>query len=137
HFRQQAKKRMNGNGTSLSDKLYESSFITILPTLLRNYDRYSMINGVEIRMPFLDHRIVSFAFSIPSSSKVRNGFTKAIVRDAMKDLIPNDIVYRKDKIGFNTPFADWLRGSLKGWIHDLMHSREFNQSHIISANEVK
>lgn len=121
----------------LNSKLFESTFNTILPTLLRNYDRYSMINGVEIRMPFLDHRIVEFAFSIPYSSKVRNGFSKAIVRDAVKDLVPQDIVYRKNKIGFNSPMNLWMNGVMKEWIIDIINSQDFNNASLIDTITVK
>lgn len=121
----------------LNHQLYRSTFETILPTLLRNYDRYSMINGVEIRMPFLDHRIVSFALSLPATAKVRNGFTKAIVRDAMKGRIPHEILFRKDKIGFNTPFSDWIRGPLKTWIQDIISSRDFDHCSFIEPEKVK
>lgn len=117
-------------------QLYQSTFETVLPTLLRNYDRYSMINGVEVRMPFLDHRIVSLAFSIPGSSKVRNGFSKAIVRDAMKGLIPDEIRTLKRKIGFNSPFTEWLKGPLKEWCLDLLRSSEFQSATIIDPQTV-
>lgn len=135
HFRKGGAKLSGGLG-AFNSQLYKSSFETALPTLLRNYDRYAMINSVEIRMPFLDHRIVSFAFSIPANAKVRNGYTKAIVRDAMKGFMPDSIAYRKDKIGFNSPFSDWIRGKLKPWINDIIQSNEFRQSHLIDHNEV-
>jgi asparagine synthase (glutamine-hydrolysing) len=128
----------NNNGLDcLNRQLYQSSFETILPTLLRNYDRYSMINGVEIRMPFLDHRIVSFAFSIPSSSKVRNGYTKAIVRDAMKEFFPDSIRLLKRKIGFNTPFTEWLKGPLNEWVMDQMNSADFKNASFINPARVQ
>jgi asparagine synthase (glutamine-hydrolysing) len=106
----------------LNSSLYELSYSSILPTLLRNYDRYSMINGVEIRMPFLDYRILEFAFNIPFDSKIRNGFTKNIIRDALNDLMPHSISYRKDKIGFNSPGGDWITGPLNSWFNDTIHS---------------
>lgn len=120
----------------LNSALHRSTFQTILPTLLRNYDRYSMMNGVEIRMPFLDHRIVEFAFSIPYSSKIRNGYGKAIVRDALSDLMPQSIVYRKDKIGFNAPVNAWMNQELKTWINDLLHSADFNNSTLVNKKQV-
>jgi asparagine synthase (glutamine-hydrolysing) len=119
----------------LNSVLFHSTFKTILPTLLRNYDRYSMMNGVEIRMPFLDHRIVEFAFSIPHTSKIRNGFGKAIVRDALADLMPQSIAYRKDKIGFNAPVNSWMNKELKNWIGDLIHSTDFNHSTLIDKKK--
>jgi asparagine synthase (glutamine-hydrolysing) len=122
---------------NLNQQLYRSSFKTILPTLLRNYDRYSMINGVEIRMPFLDHRIVSFAFSIPSTSKVRGGYTKAIVRDAVTNIIPDEIRLLKRKIGFNSPINEWIKGPLRPWILDELNSQDFRNASLIEPAFVK
>lgn len=121
----------------LNSKLYESTFNSILPTLLRNYDRYSMINGVEIRMPFLDHRILDFAFALPYSSKIRGGFGKAIVRDAVKDFVPHEVIYRKNKIGFNSPMNVWMNSVMKEWINDTLISKEFNHSTLINPDQVK
>lgn len=132
-----AKGKNNKKLDYLNNLLYESTFQSILPTLLRNYDRYSMINGVEIRMPFLDYRIVNFAFSIPWSSKLRNGFSKAIVRDAIMPFAPKDIVERKSKIGFNSPFSEWIKGPLKNWINDEINSIDFNNSDLIQKEKVK
>jgi asparagine synthase (glutamine-hydrolysing) len=88
-------------------------------------------------MPFLDYRIVNFAFSIPWSSKIRNGYSKAIVRDAIKPFAPDDITYRKSKIGFNSPFSDWIKGPLKSWINDEINSQQFNHSEIINSELVR
>jgi asparagine synthase (glutamine-hydrolysing) len=125
------------NQDYLNSALLDSTSKRVLPTLLRNYDRYSMINGVEIRMPFLDYRIVEFAFSIPYSSKVRGGYSKAIVRDAMKDFMPHDIAYRKNKIGFNAPTNNWLKKELKQWIIQFLNSDSFNDCSLINTKEVK
>jgi len=87
-------------------------------------------------MPFLDHRIVSFAFSIPSSSKVRNGFTKAIVRDAMKGFFPDQIRLLKKKTGFNSPFTEWLKGPMQPWVMDQINSSEFKTASFIEPAAV-
>ena len=121
----------------LNERLYESTHTSVLPTLLRNYDRYSMINGVEIRMPFLDHRILSSAFSIPWTSKIRNGFSKAIIRDALGDLIPKSIVNRKEKIGFNSPLTDWYKGPLKNFLLTLINEKSFSECSYIDAKYLK
>ena len=126
-----------GRLDNLNQRLYKSSFKNILPTLLRNYDRYSMINGVEIRMPFLDPRIISFAFSIPGTSKVRKGFTKSIVRDAMKGFFPDSIRLTKRKIGFNSPSTEWMKGPLKAWLMDEMESQSFKTATLIDPLAVK
>jgi asparagine synthase (glutamine-hydrolysing) len=120
-----------------TQKLYISFHQTVLPTLLRNYDRYSMSRGVEIRMPFMDHRIVSLAFSLPWQSKIRNGFTKSIVRDAVADLIPHDVAYRKTKIGFNAPMVDWFKGPLQPFITEAMNSQAFQTCNLINPLEVR
>lgn len=122
---------------SLNSKLYVSAHKTVLPTLLRNYDRYSMANGVEIRMPFMDHRIVSFAFSIPWTSKIRNGYSKAIVRDALGKYIPKRVVSRRDKIGFNSPVVEWMKGPLKPFLQEVISESSFYQSTLINPEEVK
>lgn len=121
---------------NLNKTLYRSTHETVLPTLLRNYDRYSMANGVEIRMPFMDHRIVSFAFSIPWDSKLRNGFSKAIVRDAMSAYMPHEVAYRKSKIGFNSPIIDWMQGPLKPFFLDTINSVSFKNCLLIDPPSV-
>jgi len=122
----------------LNSRLYDSTYTTILPTLLRNYDRYSMMNGIEIRMPFLDYRIQQFAFSIPYDSKIRNGFSKSIVRDALKGIVPEKILQRKGKIGFNSPIDSWVkRKEFKEWLDDELVSTDFNNSTTVDPAEVK
>jgi asparagine synthase (glutamine-hydrolysing) len=96
-----------------------------------------MINGVEIRMPFLDHRIVDLAFSLPYSSKIRNGYGKSIVRDAVKDLVPKGVVYRKNKIGFNSPMNAWMNSVMKEWLNDTLVSQDFNHSTLINPDRVR
>lgn len=122
---------------SLNAKLFESTHCSVLPTLLRNYDRYSMSNGVEIRMPFMDHRIVAFAFSIPWTSKVRGGYSKAIIRDALREIIPEKIAHRKEKIGFNSPVVEWMKGPLKPFLLDTISDRDFKESTLINPIEVR
>ncbi len=120
-----------------TQKLYISFHQTVLPTLLRNYDRYSMINGVEIRMPFMDYRIVTYAFSLSWDAKIRNGYTKAIIRDALRDIIPPEVVNRKIKIGFNSPMVDWFRGPLRGFFEQTLDSVSFAKSKMIASDAVR
>jgi asparagine synthase (glutamine-hydrolysing) len=97
-----------------------------------------MMNGVEVRMPFLDYRILQFAFSIPYSSKIRNGYTKAIIRDALKGILPEKIQKRKSKIGFNSPTDVWVRrNKFKEWLNDQMNSGDFKNSSVVNPAEVK
>ncbi len=117
--------------------LYKESFNDVLPTLLRNYDRYSMANSVEIRMPFMDYRIVSFAFSIGYESKIRNGYSKSIIRDAMAPYMPEEVTYRKTKMGFNTPILEWVHGPLKDWFLDITSSSDFIGSDVVDAKSIR
>jgi asparagine synthase (glutamine-hydrolysing) len=120
----------------LNRQLYISTHETVLPTILRSYDRYSMANGVEIRMPFMDHRIVTLAFSLPWTAKIRGGFSKAVVRDAMAPYMPHEVAYRKTKIGFNSPIVDWMKGPLRGYFLDTLSSQSFLSSDLIDAQTV-
>lgn len=125
--------RLMGQADSLNAHLLGLSFGTVLPTLLRNYDHYSMINGVEVRIPLLDHRIVEFAFSIPWQSKVRGGFTKAVLRDAVAPWLPQEVVRRRTKIGFAPPIIDWMRGPLRAWLLDEIASRSFREATLVDS----
>ncbi|MCU7495315.1 MAG: asparagine synthase (glutamine-hydrolyzing) [Ignavibacteria bacterium] len=97
----------------LNDKLYEDFHYTLLPAILRNFDRNSMAHGVEVRMPFMDHRLVSYAFSLPAEAKVGGGFTKRIVRDSMKGIVSEKILNRRSKIGFNSPMIELFNGRMQ------------------------
>lgn len=122
---------------TLNKILYVSSHETILPTLLRNYDRYSMASGIEIRMPFMDYRIVELAMSLGWKSKLHGGYSKSIIRDAMAPYMPEDIAYRKTKIGFNTPIVEWMQGPLRGYFEDTINSAAFQSCDLIDAARVK
>ena len=116
----------------LNKTLYNEVHYITLPTLLRNYDRYSMSNGVEIRMPFLDYRIVAFAFSISWLSKIRCGFTKKIVRDMASPFLIPEVAIKPEKIGFNSPMTEWIRGDMKEFLLDTVHSRDFIECDLIN-----
>ncbi|HEX6739954.1 MAG TPA: asparagine synthase (glutamine-hydrolyzing), partial [Vicinamibacteria bacterium] len=79
-----------------------------LRNLLRYADRNSMAFSREVRLPFLSHELVEFAFTLPDSFKLHQGWTKLVLREAAKGLVPESIRLRVDKIGFDTPQAEWL-----------------------------
>lgn len=137
-FRERAEKDEHFRRLDTLNKiLYLSSHETILPTLLRNYDRYSMASGVEIRMPFMDYRVVEYAFSIGWRSKLNGGFSKSIIRDAMAPYMPKEIAYRKTKIGFNTPIVEWMKGPLREYFEDTVSSADFANCTLIHPGEVR
>lgn len=122
---------------TLGKRLYASSHETILPTLLRNYDRYSMANSVEIRMPFMDYRMVTLGMSLPWQSRLHGGYSKSIIRDAMAPYMPHDIAYRRTKIGFNSPIVEWMQGPLKEYFTDIITSESFNTCDLIDSQKVR
>jgi asparagine synthase (glutamine-hydrolysing) len=117
----------------LSRALFWQTHSFVLPTILRSYDRYGMAASIEIRMPFLDWRVATFAFALPWSAKVRGGFSKAIVRDAAAPFMPRDIAYRRTKIGFNSPIVDWMRGPLRAYFLDIVGSQGFRECPLVDA----
>lgn len=82
---------------------------TNLPMLLRYEDRNAMAHSIESRLPFLDYRLAEFVLSLPDEYKIREGRTKAVMREAMKGVLPDKIRLRMDKIGFETPEEVWLK----------------------------
>ncbi len=117
--------------------LYNDFHNTILPTLLRNYDRYSMLNGVEIRMPFMDYRLVKYAFSLGWKSKFNGNASKSIIRDSLGDIMPKEIINRKSKIGFNTPIVEWMKGPWRDFVQDTIESTEFCNSDLVNPRIVR
>jgi asparagine synthase (glutamine-hydrolysing) len=101
--------------------LYET-FQHTLPALFRNFDRASMMNGVEIRMPFMDYRIVEFLFSLPPEYKFGSGKTKLLLREAMKNHLPPAIRDRTFKVGIASPAEAWFNGLLHEWLMDQTQS---------------
>lgn len=81
---------------------------TNLPNLLRYEDKNSMAFGIEARVPFLDNRLVEMLFGSAANWRIKNGWTKYIMRLAMRNRLPDEITWRKDKVGFGTPEKQWL-----------------------------
>jgi len=105
---------------ALNRRLYRMFHSTVLPTILRNFDRLSMAHGVEVRMPFMDWRLVTYAMALPDASKSSDGYTKMVARRAMKGRMPESIRMGRRKVGFNSPMPEWLNGPLSGWLDRLL-----------------
>ena len=102
------------NGDGLRELSYNLLFQSTLPSLLHFEDRNSMHFSIESRVPFLDHRLVEFGFSLHESDKVNDTWTKYILRESLAGILPESIRMRKDKKGFVTPGEKkWLSGPLK------------------------
>lgn len=94
---------------TLNGALYFNTCMHGLEELLRYADRNSMAHGREARLPFLNHELVEFIFSLPSDFKIRKGRTKWLLRKSMENKLPQEIVWRKDKVGFEPPQMKWMQ----------------------------
>ena len=110
----------------LLNRTYRDLRHTKLPRILRFKDRASMAYGVELRVPFLDHRLVEYSFSMPADQKIRAGVQKALLRRVMQEQIP-EINRDHVKRQVQTPQREWLSTTLRPVINDLIHSASFRQ----------
>lgn len=93
----------------LNGVLYFNTFVYGLEELLRYADRNSMAHAVEVRLPFLNHQLVEFLFSLPPHFKIHRGWTKWLLRQSVQAILPEQIVWRKDKVGFEPPQKAWMQ----------------------------
>ncbi len=96
-----------------------------VPSLLRYEDRNSMAWSVEARVPFLDHRLVEFAVGLPVDLKLSRGVTKAVLRRAMRGIVPDPVLDRNDKLGFTTPMTEWMSGPLRPLVEKRLNRPDF------------
>jgi asparagine synthase (glutamine-hydrolysing) len=108
-FDESGVKRMTDRTRSLNYLLYCDITRDYLRELLKDDDRNASAFSIENRVPFLDHRLVEYVSGIPSIYKIYNGWSKWLPRLAMRDLLPEKILWRNDKIGFATPVEGWMR----------------------------
>jgi asparagine synthase (glutamine-hydrolysing) len=98
--------------------------LVLLSDMLVKVDMMSMANSLEIRSPFLDYKVVDFAFSLPSEFKINGQLKKRIVQDAFRPMLPEEI-YNRPKQGFEIPLLDWFRNELWGLINDDLLNKSF------------
>jgi len=122
---------------ALDDYLYHNFRSMTLPGLLHYEDRNSMAFSLEARLPFLDYRLVEFVFGLPMSQKIKEGKTKVVLRNAMKNILPEEVRDRKDKMGFVTPEDIWFRTVLKNQIYEIISSKSFAERGYFNADKVK
>lgn len=120
-------------GRRIKDDIFKWS----LPGLLRYEDKNSMAHAVEARLPFLDYRLVEFLASCPLNQKMRDGWTKYVMRSAMKDVLPEKIRLRKSKLGFTTPESSWLKNELDEHVRTVLNEAEFIREYAHCDNLVK
>jgi len=122
---------------TLTQSLRRSVEHAALPLYLRVEDRNSMAHAVEVRMPFLDHRLVSLAFRLRSRWKLSGPYTKAVLRTAMTDQIPEVVRTQVKKLGFPSTMNGWFVDKLREYSRDAIASREVRESGIWNLAEVE
>jgi asparagine synthase (glutamine-hydrolysing) len=110
---------------------------TYLPLdILTKVDRMAMAHSLEARPPLLDHKLVEFAARIPARFRIHNGSTKYLFKQAMRGLLPDDIIDRP-KHGFAVPLASWFRGELAGFARELLCSDRSRQRRLFKTDYVE
>ena len=124
---------------SYFDLMTHFDFKTLLPALLQVEDRMSMAHGLESRVPFLDHKLIELAATIPADIKFKNGELKRLLVRTFDSILPNSITQRKDKMGFPVPLNEWMQGELKDFVCGIFETgrdrgREFFNTDVILEN---
>jgi asparagine synthase (glutamine-hydrolysing) len=127
----------NPGVNALDNALYADLKVYLPGDLLTKVDRMSMANSLEVRVPFLDYRVVELAASIPANLKIRGGLTKYILRKAMEPLLPDAVKNRKIKRGFSVPVMDWFRGNLRQFAHDVLLDSKTTERGFFRTNGVR
>src|SRR4051794_17505087 len=104
---------------SYFDLMTHFDFKTLLPALLHVEDRVSMAHGLESRVPFIDTEVVEFAATLPADVKFKGGQLKHALKEALRDVLPTEIVDRRDKMGFPVPLAEWINDELQDFVLDV------------------
>ncbi len=118
------------------DKMTHFDFKCLLPALLQVEDRMSMAHGLESRVPFLDHPLVEFAATIPADVKFGGGNSKHLLKKAFAADLPEEIVNRRDKMGFPVPLKEWFQNELRDFVGDMFGSNAARHRPFMNADAV-
>ena len=123
--------------SSYFNKMTYFDMKSLLPALLHVEDRVSMAVSIESRVPILDRRIVELAAKMPPTMKFSGGKTKHMLIQAVKNIVPRQIVERKDKMGFPTPLNEWMAGPLRSYVLDILTSQKARERGIYKVAQIE
>lgn len=118
------------------DKMTHFDFKCLLPALLQVEDRMSMAHGLESRVPLLDHPLVEFAATVPADMKFKGGNMKHLLKQVFAEEIPQEILHRRDKMGFPVPLKEWFEGDLKEFVMDIFSTMAIRHRPFINSGAV-
>ncbi|HYF02557.1 MAG TPA: asparagine synthase-related protein [Patescibacteria group bacterium] len=121
----------------LKNRTYQDIFRETAPCCLRAQDRQSVAFGLDNHVPFFDYRLAEFMFRVPGSLKIRNGVTKVLLREAMKEILPEETRTRIKKTGWNAPAHQWFSGTGRTQLMDMIHSQSFKNRGLYNVEEIE
>jgi asparagine synthase (glutamine-hydrolysing) len=127
---------VNPNADQLLRMIYHELKLRLAELLLMRVDKMTMATSVEARVPYLDHRLVEFAMSIPSDLKYHRGETKYILKRALDGVIP-DRVLKREKKGFGVPINEWMLDRLGGFVEDALFNSSLRRRELFDYSFVK
>ena len=122
--------------TVMQHSQYVWTHFTTMSTIDRIYDRNPAAHSVSLRAPLLDPRLVSYSFALSDQMKVGHGYTKYILREAVKGLMPEEVRLRTSKVGFTSPMDQWFAGPLQAWLIRTIENKDFLDSSIWDGHAV-
>lgn len=127
--------RQAGARDDLDRLIYQDLRLRLPELLLMRVDKLTMANSVEARVPFLDHELVALAMAMPTDEKIRDGVGKHVLKRAMGDLLPGDLLWRP-KQGFGTPVSKWFRGELGSQLEQRLSDSRINDLGILERGAI-
>lgn len=128
-------KRFSGLKDLSQQMLWIDTMIILPDQFLEKVDKSTMANGVEVRVPFLDNDLSSFAMSLPTSIKLKNGVQKYILKKSLEGIVPDEVLYGVKK-GFGVPFQNWLKGPLYELLIDSIYNPKIKNMNFLNYQQI-